>query len=65
MDVVISISDVEFGHQPGISHLVEDGVDAWEGVYVLHHPFIHLSVVVNWSQLSILFLDVEERAGPC
>ena len=62
VDVVVSPSDVEFGEDPGIFHLVNEILDQWERVGVFDGVGVDISVILAWSEGvgSILFVDKEE-----
>jgi hypothetical protein len=63
-NVIILVSDVKFGHEFGLLHLVKYDVNPGQRVHIWDGPLIDFSIIVNWLPLATLLFDVEERARP-
>ena len=61
-DVVVSPSDIKFGEDLGIFHLVDEVLDQREGVGIFDSVGVDISVVLAWSEGvgSVLLIDEEE-----
>jgi hypothetical protein len=62
-DVVISPSYIEFGEQVVSSQVVDEVVNQWERVPVWYSPFVQVSVVLYWTELSIFLSNEKETTG--
>ena len=62
VDVVVSPSDVKFGEDLGIFHLVDEILDQWERVGIFDSVGVDVSVILARSEGvgSILLIDKEE-----
>ena len=62
VDVVVSPSDVKFGEDIGIFHLVDEILDQWERVCIFDSVGVDVSVILAWSEGvgSVLLIDKEE-----
>jgi hypothetical protein len=61
-DVIIPPANVELGEQAMFSNSWDQFTDEQEGIFILDSPVVYFAVVLDGSQLSILFLDKEEGA---
>ena len=61
-DVVVSPSDVEFGEDLGVFHLVDEILDQCERVGIFDGVGVDVLVILAWSEGvgSILLIDKEE-----
>ena len=61
-DIVVSPSDVKFGEDLGIFHLVNEILDQWEGIGIFDGVGVDISVILAWLEgvRSILLIDEEE-----
>ena len=60
---IISPSYVELGKERELAKIVDEVGDKGQGVCVLYSMFIEISVVLDWSKLSVFLFDEEERGG--
>ena len=62
MNVVVPPSDVKFGEDLGVFHLVNEVLDQWERVGILDSVGVDISIVLAGlkSVRSVLLIDKEE-----
>ena len=63
LNVIISPPYIELGKERELAKVVDEIGDEGQGVCVLYCMFIEISVVLNWSKLSILLFDKKEERG--
>ncbi len=63
MNVVVSPPDIKFSKKGAASKAVDSLWDERGYVTVLLGPFVDWAVVLNWAELTILFLYEEEICG--
>ena len=62
-DVVITPSNIEFGEQSRVLHVIDQLWDEGEGIPVVDSVGVEISIVLTWSQGSVLLGYEEKRRG--
>jgi len=62
-DVVVAPSNIELGEDFGVSEFIDEVGDWGKWVGISNGMFVEVSIVLAWSESSVLFLDKEKGGG--